>query len=272
MNINGREIGKDKEVFVIAEVGINHNGDFETAKKLINEAITAGCDAVKLQTYLTEKRVPKDSPIFDILKKCELSFSDQKKLFEYAKDKGIEIFSTPFDDESVDFLEETGSSCYKIASFDIVNKKLLEKIAQTKKPVIISRGMANQEEIDAAIDIFKKAGSEYAILHCVSAYPVESIDSLNLNTIRALENRYTCAVGFSDHTIGIDASKYAVSSGASIIEKHFTLSKEADGPDHALSTEPKDMKEMIAGIRAVSRMMGKPSLGTYRSRRGDSSV
>ena len=257
VEINGRKIGQGEKVFVIAEIGINHNGDFDIARKLIDKAKYSSADAVKLQTYITEKRAPKDSPVFPILKQCELSFDQQKELFEYARGEGIEIFSTPFDEESVDFLSSIDVSCYKIASFDIVNKRLLEKVAAQGKPVIISRGMASQPEIDTAIGIMKKFDREAVLLHCISAYPVPSHSSLYLETIRALKERYHCPVGFSDHTLGAEAAKYAVAAGASVIEKHFTLSKEGKGPDHALSTEPDELKEMVKGIRAVSEMIGE---------------
>lgn len=256
VEINGKKIGQGQEVFVIAELGINHNGDFDTARKMIDEANHAGASAVKLQTYITEKRVPKNSPIFSILKQCELSFARQKELFDYAHGKKIGIFSTPFDDESVDFLASIDAACYKIASFDIVNKKLLEKVAMQKKPVIISRGMANRQEIDTAVKIMQKNNADIVLLHCISAYPVPSHDSLHLDTIRALREQYKCPVGFSDHTLGIDADKYAVAAGADVIEKHFTLSRKSKGPDHSLSTEPKEMKDMVDGIRMVREMVG----------------
>lgn len=257
IEINNRKIGKDQRFFVIAEIGINHNGNFETAMKMIDEAKEAGADAVKLQTYITEKRVSKNSPIFAILKQCELTFKQQEKLVKYAHGKGIIIFSTPFDDESVDFLSSINISCYKIASFDIVNKRLLEKVASQRKPVIISRGMANQQEIDIAVRIMEKFGAEIVLLHCISAYPVPSHNALNLETINALKERYRCPVGFSDHTLGIEAAKYAIAAGADVIEKHFTLSRKSKGPDHALSTEPNELKKMISRMNKVSEMMGK---------------
>lgn len=257
IEISGKKIGSGQDIFVIAEIGINHNGNFDTAKKLIDEAKSSGAGAVKLQAYITEKRVAKDSPIFDILKQCELTFDQQKELFKYAHDKGIVIFSTPFDEESVDFLASINAPCYKIASFDIVNKRLLRKVAAQNRPVIISRGMANQQEIDTAINIMKDSGVDIVLLHCISAYPVPSHASLHLETIKALKMRYHCPVGFSDHTLGIDAAKYAVAAGASAIEKHFTLSRNSKGPDHSLSTEPKEMKGMIEGLRIVKEMMGE---------------
>jgi len=257
IKVNGRIIGRGQEVFVIAEVGINHNGDFDTAVRLIDEAKRAGAGAVKLQTYITEKRVPKGSPIFGILKQCELTFSQQEKLFEHARDIGVDIFSTPFDDESVEFLTSVGASFFKIASFDLVNKRLLRQVAKQGKPVIMSRGMANQKEIDAAVEILRVAGVDLVLLHCVSAYPVPSHQSLNLETIRVLETRYHCPVGFSDHTLGIEAPMYAVAAGAMAIEKHFTLSRKSEGPDHSFSTEPAEMKAMIEGIKKVREMLGE---------------
>lgn len=258
ITISGRGVGENQPVFVIAELGINHNGIFSTAKQLIDKAKWAGASAVKLQTYITEKRVAKDSPLFGILKQCELTFEQQKELFEYAREQDIDIFSTPFDDESVDFLKSINVSCYKIASFDLVNKKLLKKVASQNKPIIMSRGMAKQHEIDTAVEIIREDKTELALLHCISAYPVPDHTSLNLKTIRALAERYHCPVGFSDHTIGIKAPQYAVALGASIIEKHFTLSRKSEGPDHAISTEPEEMREMISGIQHAREMMGEP--------------
>lgn len=257
INIGDREIGKNKKVFITAEIGINHNGDIEIAKKLIKAAKDAGTDAVKLQSYITEKRVEKDSPIFGILKKCELSFRQQRELFEYANSQNIIIYSTPFDDESIDFLESINCVCYKIASFDVTNLKIIYKVSKTKKPVIISRGMANRKEIDSAVNIIKKNMAKFAILHCISAYPVKFLKDLNLRTIRVLSEIYKCPCGFSDHTIGIEATKYAVSSGAELIEKHFTLSKNMDGPDHSISAEPQEMKKMVSEIREIESMLGE---------------
>ncbi|MEW5693018.1 MAG: N-acetylneuraminate synthase family protein [Candidatus Hydrogenedentota bacterium] len=256
ISIGERAIGEGKRVFVTAEVGINHNGDFKVAKKLIKAVKESGADAVKLQTYITEKRVPKDSPIYGILKKCELSFKQQKELFDYADSLGIIIYSTPFDDESVDFLNTINVASFKIASFDVTNIKLVNKIAKTKRPIILSRGMTTRKEINKALEIIKRHTSSYAILHCISAYPVKLIKDLNLKTIHSLELLYNCPAGFSDHTIGIEASIIAVACGAKLIEKHFTLSKAMKGPDHTLSTEPKDMKLMISEIRKVEEMLG----------------
>lgn len=259
MQINGKNIGAGNPIYVIAEIGINHNGQLETAKQLIDSAKWANAAAVKLQTYITEKRVKKNSPVFDLLKQCELTFDEQKQLFQYANDKGIDVFSTPFDDESVDFLASVDSPCYKIASFDVTNRKLVEKISKQGKPVIMSRGMADRQEIDQATRIFKNHDTQFAILHCISAYPVSSMTQLHLSTIQSLKERYQCTVGFSDHTVGIEAPKYAVAAGATIIEKHFTLSKKSKGPDHVISSEPEEMKRLVDSVLFVQEIMGTPA-------------
>ena len=257
IKINNQIIGEGQPAYIIAEIGINHNGDLNLAKELIDQAKAAEADAAKLQTYITEKRVKKDSPIFDILKKCELSFVLQKQLFDYAKEKGIEVFSTPFDDESVDFLSSINVACYKIASFDLVNTLLLGRIVAQGKTVIVSRGMANQVEIDKAISIIRRAKVPFALLHCVSAYPVKSYASLNLRTIQVLKSRYNCPAGFSDHTFGGEIPGYAVAAGAKIIEKHFTLSRKNNAPDNPISLEPQELKEMVSSIRKIEEMMGE---------------
>jgi N,N'-diacetyllegionaminate synthase len=259
VDMGGVRAGAGEKVVVIAELGINHNGDIRTAKKLMDKAASAGVDMVKLQTYITEKRVAEDSPIFGILKQCELSFAQQKELFQYGRDKGVIVFSTPFDDESVDFLCSVKCPVYKIASFDLVNKKLLKKVAAMGKPVVMSRGMADRREVDTAVGVFKRARIPLVLLHCISAYPVTDVASLNLSTIRALEERYGCPVGYSDHTLGIDAAVASVAAGAMVIEKHFTLSRKAKGPDHGLSTEPAEMKRLVDGVRRMQMMMGSPA-------------
>jgi len=251
-------IGKGK-TFIIAEVGINHNGDFKKAVKLIDEAKKAGADAVKFQTYVTEKRVPKDSPIYGILKQCELSQEDQRRLKIHADKKGILFFSTPFDEESVTFLKDLNVPLLKIASFDIVNHKLLRACAKTKIPMIISRGMASQSEIATAASICKKVGTEFALLHCVSAYPAPKT-SVNLRAIDALKAQYKVPVGFSDHTLDIDACVYAVARGAEVLEKHFTLNRRMKGPDHRLSADPKMLAQLVQRVREVEGMLGRGKL------------
>lgn len=265
VEIGNVRVGHGRPVYTIAEVGINHDGNFDTAKTLILSAKESGASAVKLQTYITEKRVTADSPIFDILKTCELSFDEQRKLFDYAGELGIQIFSTPFDDESVDFLNDIGAPCFKIASFDIVNKDLLRRVAETGKPVVVSRGMADRDEIDTACCILRDAGAPIILLHCVSAYPVQSHQDLNLRTIAALAERYECPTGFSDHTVGSEFTWLAIAAGACIVEKHFTYSTKAEGADHAMSIDPDGFKKMIEGIGRVSEAMGEPAWSTIEA-------
>lgn len=244
-----------QKTFVIAEGGINHNGDLDTALRMVDAAKAAGASAIKFQTYVTEKRVPADSPIYAILKQCELSHDQQKKIKEHADKTGIVFFSTPFDAESVRFLAGMKVQLMKIASFDIVNRKLLEAVAATEIPSIISRGMADTKEIDAALAIFKGHGTEYALLHCVSAYPAPK-EAVNLAAIRTLIGKYDCPVGYSDHTLDLDASVYAVAMGARIIEKHFTLDRQQEGPDHKMSADPAALKQLCEKIREVEAMLG----------------
>ncbi len=252
-------IGNNQKIFITAEAGINHNGSLDLALKMVDEVKKAGADAIKFQTYVTEKRVTKDNSVFSILKKCELSNEDQKKIKQYADKTGIIFFSTPFDEESVNFLKNIDVSLIKIASFDIVNKKLLNAVAGTGIPIIISRGMANPKEIDEAVEIFDKNNADYAILHCVSAYPAPK-EVVNLRIIKSLIEKYSCPVGYSDHTLDLDASIYAVAVGATIIEKHFTLNKEMEGPDHKMSVNPQGLATLCQKIRELEIMLGNKEI------------
>ncbi len=262
IDIGNRTIGENQKTFIIAEVGINHNGELEKAKRLIHSAKEVGADAVKFQTYITEKRVPIDSPVYAILKKCELSENKTKELIEFAKKEGITFFSTPFDEESVKLLNENNVPLMKIASFDIVNGKLLEVVAKTGIPTIISRGMATIEEINTALNYFKANNTEYALLHCMSTYPVNHIDA-NLNIIKELKKLYKCPVGYSDHTIGIEVASLSVAVGANIIEKHFTLDINDEGPDHKLSADPNTLKELVEHVRKIETILGSNEIKTY---------
>ena len=199
-NLNEFGFNTKKRTYTIAEIGIIHNGDVNTAKELIKSASKTGVDSVKFQTYLTEKRAPKDSPIFDILKKCELPFDKFLELKNYSNQLGLDFFSTPFDDESVDYLESIGVDFYKIASFDITNFNLLQKIAKTNKPIIMSVGMSNLNEINSAYDFLKNYNDKIALLHCVSSYPTIETDS-NISAIHELKRNFeNCVIGQSDHT------------------------------------------------------------------------
>jgi N,N'-diacetyllegionaminate synthase len=263
ISIDNKKVGEGNPVFIIAEVGINHNGNLETAKLLIKAAKDCGASAVKLQTYITEKRVPKESPIFELLKSCELNLEQTSELFKYARELGIIIFSTPFDDESVDFLESINSPVYKVASFDTVNKSLLRRIGKTNKPIIMSTGMTNFDELNAARKALetKIDGSDcaLALLHCVSSYPTPVTES-NLSLISLLHKLHQGPVGYSDHTIGIEIAIMSVAAGAQIIEKHFTLNTRDKGPDHALSADPKVLRNLSEGVRRVEQILGKKEM------------
>ena len=259
IKIADRKVGRGEQTFIIAEIGINHNGDMKLARRLITEAKQAGVDAVKLQTYITEKRVTKNSPIYCILKQCELSFDQQKELFELGRDLGVMVFSTPFDEESVDFLASIDCPIFKIASFDSVNLKLLRKVAATGRPVILSTGMTSLVELSVAWSALggkeDGTGCDLAILHCISAYPT-NLDDANLAAVTYLDDNHGGPVGFSDHTIGIDATRYSIFAGATLIEKHFTLDCQMDGPDHKLSADLVTMKALVEAVRQAEIIRG----------------
>lgn len=242
--------------YIIAEIGINHGGDISVAKKLIDSAARAGADAVKFQTYITEKRTPSNSPIFDILKKCELPFEAFKELKEYSEGKGVIFFSTPFDEESVDFLESINIELYKIASFDVVNKPLLSKIAATGKPIIISVGMSSVEEIRVATDLLSATNPNIAILHCISAYPTSDEDA-NLGSVHYLVSNFkNFVIGQSDHTQDILVPLYAVAAGAKILEKHFKIDENMDCVDAPVSITETQMANLVSEVRRLEKILG----------------
>ena len=244
-----------KKTFVIAEIGINHNGDIREAKKLIASAKKAGADAVKFQTYITEKRTKKDSPIFDILKKCELGFESFKILKEYSEKLDIFFFSTAFDRESVDYLlKDLKIPLIKIASFDSSNIDLIKQINKYKTDIIISLGMTKKKEIDPIIKKLSK-NRDLALLHCVTSYPIKEEES-NLSAIHTLKKDYDNIIGYSDHTKGIKVPILAVAAGAQIIEKHFMINKNDNCIDKAVSLDQKNFQEMIKGIRHTEKTLG----------------
>jgi sialic acid synthase SpsE/protoporphyrinogen oxidase len=264
------DIGEGENTFVIAEIGLNHNGNINLAKKLIDLAVESGANAVKLQSYKSKYRVAKDGKTsryvekilgteetdFEMFQKNELSLSQTKELFDYAKDKTI-IFSAPFDLESVDELESLGIDCYKIASFDLVNLPLIKKVASTQKPIIISTGMANLSEVEDALQTVASTGNDNVILlQCTSSYPCPP-ESMNIKAIDTMKQAFgDLPVGLSDHVIGDVISLAAVARGANVIEKHFTIDKRMEGPDHILSLTPIELKDMILKIRLIEESLG----------------
>jgi N,N'-diacetyllegionaminate synthase len=253
------------KTFVIAEIGINHNGSLKVAKKLVDSAVRAGVDAVKFQTYITEKRVKKNSPIFNILKKCELSFEDFRKLNDYSKSKGVEFMSTPFDLESFNFLKSLKISKIKIASFDTVNTKFLKEISKKKSNFIMSVGMSKIREIESAYKILRNGSkNKVSLLHCVSSYPTEEKDS-QLNCIKYLKKKFDCSIGHSDHTNDIFVPFCAVAMGASIIEKHFMIDNKMKCIDKPVSITENQMKTLILNIRRFETSLGKDFFGVRKN-------
>lgn len=270
VSINDRKIGDDNNCYTIAEIGINHNGNLNLAKELIKKAKKIGVNAVKIQSFSAKKRLSKkvkdsnyaeqvigtEESLFQIFDKVSLSSKDHKILFEYANEMGIELFSTPFDMESVDLLEKFNVNLYKIASMDLVNLPLIKYVGETKKPLIISTGMSNIGQIDEAIECFKSTGNNNLILlHCNSSYP-SAPDEMNLNAIKSLKNYYNIPIGLSDHTIGLLASQIAITLGANVIERHFTLDRTFEGPDHILSSEPLEMEKLVSLTKQIPKIIG----------------
>lgn len=256
-----REYGipTDRRVFVVAEIGLNHGGDLDQAKRLIDSAVRAGVDAVKFQTYITEKRARPDSPVFDILKKCELSFEDFDILKKHADDHGVIFFSTPFDSASVQVLSDIKCPLIKIASFDTVNLPLLDEISKTGIPVIMSCGMSSIAEIKTAFDMLTQHNKQIALLHCVSAYPTMEKDA-NLACIETLDTEFDAVIGQSDHTNDIRVPLIAAACGAQVIEKHFRIDESIDCIDAPVSITEKQMKQLIWELDQLDIVLGRERL------------
>ena len=259
-----------EKVYIIAEAGDNHNGDFNTALKLVDVAKRAGADCVKFQTFVTEeiiskyaemaeyqkKNTGKEESQFEMVKRLELSFDEFRKIKEYCDRVGIQFLSTTFDLKSVDFLNELGVPFFKIPSGEITNYPYLIKIAHTGKPVVMSTGMCEPDEILAAINVLEKNGSgEITLLHCNTEYPTPLKD-VNLYAMRTMKKMFGKKVGYSDHTKGIEVPVAAVALGACVIEKHFTLDKNMPGPDHKASLEPDELGRMVKNIRNIEIALG----------------
>lgn len=261
-NLKNFGFNTNNRTYIIAEIGINHRGDIEIAKKLIDSAVRSGADAVKFQTYLTEKRAPKGNiEMFDLLKNLELPFEAFKELKDYSNKQKIDFFSTPFDKESVDYLNNIGVDFYKVASFDLTNHKILNEIAQTGKPVIMSIGMSNLKEIDEAYNILKKGTKKIAILHCISSYPTIEKDS-SLSNLYKLQDRYSeCIIGQSDHTNDIKVPIYAAAAGAQILEKHFKIDDNFECVDSVVSITESQMKKLVEEIRNLEKIFGEEIFG-----------
>jgi N,N'-diacetyllegionaminate synthase len=259
-----------KKIFIIAEAGVNHNGSIDLAKKLIDKASDAGADAIKFQSFKAEKLVTKSAKKaeyqedttgkeenqFQMIKRLELDYQKHEELINYCKCKDIMFLSSPFDLESIDLLNSLGIEIFKIPSGEITNLPYLRKIGLLKKKVILSTGMSTLGDIEKALEILKTSGTtDITVLHCNTEYPTP-IGDVNLNAMNTIKNAFKVEIGYSDHTLGIEVPIAAVALGASIIEKHFTLDKTMEGPDHKASLEPDELKEMIRCIRNIEKALG----------------
>lgn len=283
ITIAGREIGSDFMPYIIAEMSANHNGSMETAFRLIEQAKQAGADALKIQTYRPDTITLKsDLPdfqindglwegrtLYELYEWAHTPWEWHEALFEHARKVGITIFSSPFDRTAVDLLEELNAPAYKIASFEAVDLPLIKYVASTGKPMIISTGMADAEEIQEAIEAAREGGcKELAILHCVSGYPAPAED-YNLRTIPDMIQRFGLVTGLSDHTLDNTTAIASVVLGASIIEKHFTLDRNGGGPDDSFSLEPKELEALCRDSKTASAALGRVDYGRKSSEQGN---
>ena len=278
MKINGRQVGEGAPAYIIAEMSGNHAGSIERAKDIIYAAKECGADCIKIQTYTADTMtIDCDNPYFQITEgtwegenlyklyqKAFTPWEWQEELSKEAKKVGIDFLSTPFDQTSVDFLEKLELPFYKIASFELVDIPLLEYIASKKKPIVMSTGMGSLEEIEEAIEaIYGQGNHDLALMKCSSAYPAKR-EQMNLRTIKDMQERFHVPVGLSDHSMGSFSATTAVALGASIIEKHFCLSRTIKNPDCTFSMEPHEFKQMVEEIREVEKALGKVSYGVSK--------
>lgn len=270
IDIAGRKVGAGQPCFIIAEAGVNHNGEIEMARRLIDVAVRAGADAVKFQTFKAERLVTPDAPKaeyqsrttdpgethFDMIRRLELPRQMHLELMDHCREQGILFLSSPFDEESADLLDDLGVAAFKIPSGEITNLPFLAHVASLGKPMIVSTGMSHLGEVEAAVrTIVAASNNDYVILHCVSNYPADPAD-VNLRAMHTMAAAFGAPVGYSDHTLGVEIPIAAVALGARVIEKHFTLDRNLPGPDHLASLEPEELAAMVRGIRTVEASLG----------------
>ena len=259
-----------KPPLIVAEISGNHNGSIDRAKELVKLAKENGADCVKIQTYTPDTMTIKSNKddflikgglwdgynLWDLYDWAQTPFEWQKELFEYANSIGITMISTPFDESAVDLLESLNCPFYKVASFELTDLPLIKYIAQTKKPIILSTGMANEKEIKEAIDTIIQYGSgDFILLHCVSGYPTP-VEEINLDTIKLLKKKFKCEIGLSDHTLGNTSAILSIALGAKVIEKHFTFDRSEGGPDAEFSMEPHELKDLSENISLAHKAIG----------------
>ena len=267
IHVGRKKIGPDSPVFVVAEIGINHGGMLPEALRLVDAAADSGADAVKFQTFRTDRLMvhtrdrfaqqdPGAETAYDLFQRMELSWEDHETLKRRADEKGVIFLSTPFDEESVDFLDRLGVPAFKVASSDLTHEPMLRRIAGKNKPVFLSTGMSFLNEVADAIQVLIAAGAnEMVLLHCVSTYPA-SPESLNLRAIHTLREVFGLPAGYSDHSQGILFPLLAAALGAQVIEKHLTLDKNAAGPDHKVSMDPPELRELVRNLRLAESGLG----------------
>ena len=283
INIDGRKIGTDYAPYIIAEMSANHNGNIENAFKIIEQAKRCGADAVKLQTYTADtitlnSRTPEfmirgtlwdGQSLHELYQKAHMPWDWHKPLFDFAREQGITIFSSPFDFSAVDLLESLNAPAYKIASFEMVDLPLIRYVAQTGKPMIISTGMADADEIAEAVETAKSAGCrELVVLHCVSGYPAPAAD-YNLRTLPDMAARFGTLVGLSDHTLDNTTAVASVVLGACVIEKHFTLNRNGGGADDSFSLEPDGLQALCRDSKTAWQALGRVHYGLKSSEQGN---
>ena len=273
IEIDGVKVGKDSKPYIVAELSANHNGSIERAFEIMKQSKEAGADAIKLQTYtpdtitlnshkkefVLDEGPWKGMSLYDLYGKAYLPWEWHEELFKYAKDLDITIFSSPFDDTAIDLLEDLNAPAYKIASFECIDLPLIEKAASTKKPLIISTGMANESEIQSAINTARSSGcDDLIVLHCVSSYPSPP-EIYNLKTLVDISERFDVLVGLSDHTIDNVTAVSSIALGSCLIEKHVTLDRSSGGPDDSFSLEPDELKNLCRDTEIAWRALGVPS-------------
>lgn len=269
INVSNRIISDNSKTFIIAEAGVNHNGDMAIAKKMIDAAVNAGVDAVKFQTFKTEKLILKDTEKapyqklttdsletqYEMLKRLEVTKAQTIELMDYCKERGIVFLSTPFEKDSLDELDEIGVPAFKIAATDLTNIQFLRQVASKGKPIILSAGMCYLEEVRKALETIYPINKEVILLQCTANYPIQDYEA-NINVIHTFKEEFDILVGYSDHSQGVGASPYAVAIGAKVIEKHFTLDKNMQGPDQKASVTMEELKQLVSDIRRVEKYMG----------------